>query len=291
MSTAKKRTIKYVSLVASLILVVSYFSLLSPTSAYFYKSETQNAKLTFAMFDVEQTLFENEEKLKFDGATKLCDTEELLFDRVAIEKKITLKNNGDADARIVADITPNDEAVNNGLCYYVEFVEEKVSEPETDAPETVAEGEETTESSTEEVIETTTTSAIKKGDLKEYLESKLNISDSSTHDSVQSALDNHNATVEGSYVIIEPGESATVRIIFWSEYDPVMDNNGNEAGWQNAGGNIKNINYSCNIRIVAAQDRDEAVAEALKEETQPEVTTTEETSIEETTTEETTVQQ
>ena len=62
MSTAKKRTVKYVAFVASLIIVISYFSLLSPTSAYFYKTETKSTTITFEMFDVKQTLFENENR-------------------------------------------------------------------------------------------------------------------------------------------------------------------------------------------------------------------------------------
>ena len=176
MSTAKKRTIKYVSLVASLILVVSYFSLLSPTSAYFYKTKTSETKINFATFDVEQTIFENEDVLKFKGATKLCDTEELLFDDVAIVKEITLKNEGKADARILVDVAPTDEAVKNGF-RYVAFIEKVGGE---NTPETVAEGEEGTEG------ETTTSSAkVEKGSIKTELETLFKIKADSTHEGIE----------------------------------------------------------------------------------------------------------
>lgn len=265
MSTAKKRTIKYVSLVASLILVVSYFSLLSPTSAYFYKTKETDTTLQFAMFDVEQNLFENKDKLKFDGATKLCDFDEKLFDRVAIEKTITLENVGEADARIIVDIAPTEKAKENGLRYYAEFI--TVEEPETDTPETVADGEEITETTTEEVTETTTASGIVKGALKSELESKFGIDASSSHESVEAKLNTHNAQFADSYVTIAAGEKATVRIIFWSEYDPAQNAAGGESIWQNAG-EIANIEYPCNIRIIAVQDNDEAVRDALTEATE-----------------------
>ena len=41
---------------------------------------------------------------------------------------------------------------------------------------------------------------------------------------------------------------------------------GGEANWQNAG-EIKNITFPCNIRIMAVQDDDEAVEDALTEKT------------------------
>lgn len=277
MSTAKKRTIKYVSLIASLILVFSYFSLLSPTSAYFYKKQSSNTTLEFAMFDVdaEQTLFENDNELKFKGATKLCDTDELLFDEVAIVKEVTLINNGEADARILVNITPDEESVTNGL-RYVAFAE-KVE----NAPETAEEGE-------------VTSTTVEKGALKQELETLFGITADSEQSAIESAIDDHNESLRNTNgnnnkTIIAPGERAKVRIVFWVEYDKVQTAAGGEANWQNAG-EIKNITFPCNIRIMAVQDDDEAVEDALTEKTTVEETTTEATSAEETTVEVTTEQ-
>ena len=264
MSTAKKRTIKYTVFVAALILIVAYFSLLSPTSAYFYKTQSSNTTLEFAMFDVdaEQTLFENDDIIKFKGATKLCDTGELLFDEVAIVKEVTLINKGEADARILVNITPDDESVTNGL-RYVAFVE-KVE----NAPETAEEGEETT------------STTVIKGALKQELETLFGITENSEQSDIESAIDAHNEALRNTNgndnkTIIAPGERAKVRIIFWVEYDAAQNAAGGEANWQNAG-EIKNITYPCNIRIMAVQDNDEAVEDAL---TEKETTTQETTEV------------
>ena len=278
MSTAKKRTIKYVSLIASLILVFSYFSLLSPTSAYFYKKQSSTTTLEFAMFDVdaEQTLFENDDIIKFKGATKLCDTEELLFDEVAIVKEVTLINKGEAPARILVNITPDEESVTNGL-RYVAFAE-KVE----NAPETAEEGE-------------VTSTTVTKGALKQELETLFGITAESESSAIESAINAHNESLRNTNgnnnkTIIAPGERAKVRIVFWVEYDKVQTAAGGESVWQNAG-EIKNITFPCNIRIMAVQDDDEAVEDALTEKTTVEETTTEATSAEETTVEVTTEQQ
>lgn len=262
MSTAKKRTIKYSAFAAALILIVAYFSLLSPTSAYFYKTQSSNTTLEFAMFDVDadQTLFENEDIIKFKGATKLCDTEELLFDEVAIVKEVTLTNKGEASARILVDITPDEESVTNGL-RYVAFVE-KIG------TETVEDGEETTTSNT-----------VTKGALKQELETFFGITAGSSQSDIESEINAHNESLRNSNgndnkVVIAPGERAKVRIIFWVEYDAVQEAAGGEAIWQNAG-EIKNIEYPCNMRIIAVQDNDEAVENALTEKVTEEETTVE----------------
>jgi len=259
MSTAKKRTIKYVSLIASLILVFSYFSLLSPTSAYFYKKQSSETSITFATFDVEQTLFENEDVLKFKGATKLCDTEELLFDEVAIVKEVTLINKGEAPARILTHITPTDEAVENGF-RYIAFIEKN----DENTPETVAEGEE----------ETTTSAKVEKGSIKKELESLFEITDESTHDDIETKLNEYNEDFKkNDDTILASGESATVRIIFWVEYDEVQDPAGDKSKWENAG-EIVNIKYPCKIEIIASQDNDKAVS-SIFETTTAETTTVE----------------
>lgn len=245
MSTAKKRTIKYTAFVTLLVLTVSYFSLLSPTSAYFYKTEKKETTIEFALFDVdaEQTVFDNDSVLKFKGATKLCDTEELLFDEVAIVKEVTLVNSGEADARILAHITPDDDSVSKGL-RYIAFVEKL-----EDTPETVAEGEE----------EPTTSVKVEKGAIKTELEALLGVTETSTHEEVESALNTYNSNFrKNDDTVIAPGERAKVRIIFWSEYDPAMTSVDGKAIWQNAG-KLVNIEYLCKVEIIATQDSDEAV--------------------------------
>ncbi len=274
MSTAKKRTIKYVAFVSVLILIVSYFSLLSPTSAYFYKTETKGTTIIFATFDVdeEQTVFDNNSVMKFKGATKLCDTEELLFDEVAIEKEVILENKGEAPARILVHITPDEESVAKGL-RYVAFIEKIENEPET-----AADGEEGTEGSDG----ATTSEEVKKGSIKTELEELFEITAESTHEEIEGRLNTYNEEFKSKYVTLAPpdketlapGEKAKVRIIFWAEYDSVLsylDNVKGEEGygeknWQNAG-NLENIEYLCHVEIIASQDENAAVDTLFKEET------------------------
>ena len=245
MSTAKKRTIKYTAFITLLVLTVTYFSLLSPTSAYFYKTEKKETTIKFATFGVEeeQPLFENDSVLKFKGATKLADFDELLFDDVAIVKEVTLINVGDAKARILTHITPDAAAVTNGLRYMA------FGESVENAPETAEEGEETT----------TTPVKVEKGSLKSELETLLGITSESTPAEVETALNNYNNSAkQNDDVIIAPGEKAKVKIVFWSEYDPAMAAAGGESIWQNAG-SLAEVQYNCKIEIIAAQDNNEAV--------------------------------
>ena len=263
MSTAKKRTIKYSAFVATLILIVAYFSLLSPTSAYFYKTETSETTIQFATFDVEQTLFENKDVLKFKGATKLCDTNELLFDEVAIVKEITLVNKGQSPARILVDVTPLEDSFENGL-RYVAFIE-KVDGTET-------------------VEDEATSGAVTKGPIKQKLETLFGINEDSNLTDVDNLINTHNESLRNTNgnddkILLASGESAKVRIVFWVEYDAAQNAAGGKAKWQNAG-EIVNIEYPCNVRIIAVQDNDEAVEDALTEATtveETEATTVEET--------------
>lgn len=267
MSTAKKRTIKYTAFITLLILTVTYFSLLSPTSAYFYKTETKETSIEFALFGVEedQPLFENEDVLKFKGATKLADFNELLFDDVVEIKEVTLTNVGEANARILTHITPTDESVTKGL-RYIAFVEKVENEPET-----VAEGE---------TEETTTSAKAEKGSLKAELETLLGITESSTPEEVDTALNNYNEAFKANDdTVIAPGEKAKVTIVFWSEYDPAQTAAGGEELWQNAG-SLAEIEYSCKVEIIASQDEDAAVESIFGTSTEADETTAAETTTE-----------
>ncbi len=257
MSTAKNRTVKYTAFVTVLIVTLSYFSLLSPTSAYFYKTnDDKQTTIEFAKFDVkeEQVIFSSETPIVLKGATKLADFDELLFDDVADEKEVILENKGDTPARILAHITPTDESVANGL-KYIAFIEEI-----TDSTSSLSDGEEDTYT------------PVEKGSIKKELESKFNITavpesltgtekkeyESSVAASVATQLDTDNEAFKNEFVTIAPGQKAKVRVIFWAEYDTVQSENGGESVWQEAG-SVKDVIYECHIEIIASQDTDDAV--------------------------------
>lgn len=262
MSTSKKKTIKFTALMTVLILTVAYFSLLTPTSAYFYQEfNFENDGITFSLLEVNdgERIFDEEVTLKFKGATKFADYGEKLFDEVAEVREFTVTNTG-VDARILPRITLHNDSEKYGLKYMI-----VTSDPYVAGPEAVSE-----ESSDSESVESET---ITKGELKKEIESRLNLFTEKTtqegettevpsigYSDAVSALNSNN---EIKSVKLTSGESVDVKIIFWAEYTDIVNEKG-ESAWQNAG-IVETIPYQCTIEIIASQDNNEAVTEALKE--------------------------
>lgn len=266
MSATKKKTIKFTALMTVFILTVAYFSLLTPTSAYFYKEfNEQDATIKFSLLDfnvtdntVENGIFEGEYELKFKGATKFADYGEKLFDEVAITKEFTVTNTG-VDAKILPRVTLHDDSAANGLKYMVIFED---SEAEAVSEET---------SDNVEVEKETVT----KGKLKEEIESRLELfpetttqeGETSTEPTIgySAAVSKLDAFNEIKSVELKSGESVNVKIIFWAEYTDIVNVKG-ESTWQDAG-SIENISYQCTIEMIASQlsEEDAAVTTALAE--------------------------
>ncbi len=243
MSTKKKSTIKFTALLMVFVLSVAYFSLLAPTSAYFYKAETDDVNVQFAVFAVEQsqTIFEENATVNFSAATKFWDTEELLFDDVAIIKNVTLTNKGETAARIFVHITPDDDAVANGFKYMVTKIEKVTT---------------TTEGEAEAVSDETTTEVqnkVEKLPMKEYIETTLSLTDTMSEQDANAKLDEYNTNKRNEYVTLAPGESAEVEFVLWAEY-------GNIENTLKDTDNVTNIPYNCHIEIIALQDEDKAMS-------------------------------
>ncbi len=245
MSIKKKQTVKFTALALIFILSVTYFSLLSPTSAYFYKSEDRVVEVEFASFDVSQTVFAEEDELFFKAATKFHDFDELLFDDVAETKTITVTNTGEADARIYARVTPDAESIENGFMYMIEMgtINTAPEETETDAASLAEDG--TTE-------ETTASSKVEKGILKSEIEGKLNLTSTMSEEEAIASLNSYNNESEAEYVLLSTGESVDVTIVCWSQYTNIEENLKNTD-------TISKIPYNCAIEIIATQDNDAAV--------------------------------
>ncbi len=283
MSTTKKKTIKFTALMTVLILTVTYFSLLTPTSAYFYRQIDSGGIIKFSLFDVDITkgneIFEKTEELKFKGATKFADYDEKLFDEVAVVKTYTVTNTGEVPATVATRVTPLKDSAKNGLKYMI-----IVSEPyyASSKPEPMSEeaGDTTEENSS--TAETTT--ELPKGELKSEIESLLNLFKDSTtvkYSDAVSVLESYTDTSNHTRVLetgttsstdagetkLPEGQSIDVKIIFWAEYDEVMnavstEDTSGEQIWQDAM-NIASVDYSCRIEMIASQVKDEAVSDAL----------------------------
>ncbi|MBQ2828147.1 MAG: hypothetical protein IJF20_02780 [Clostridia bacterium] len=270
MSTSKKKTIKFTALMTVLILTVAYFSLLTPTSAYFYQEfNFENDGITFSLLDFDVTedneIFKEDCNLKFKGATKFADFDEKLFDEVVITKNFTITNvkNG-VPAKVFPRIHLYEGAGDKGLKYMVSVSKTPFDSP---TPTEVASEEGGVEETTTEKTE------IPKGPIKSEIENKLGLfpgeATSVDYSIADSTLAAYNAP-ENHIVELAPGESVYVKIYFWVEYDKVMSAAGETTGkWQDAE-SVVSVPYKCSIEFIASQlseeYSDEAVTEALNAE-------------------------
>ena len=254
MSTAKKKTIKFTALMTVLILTVTYFSLLTPTSAYFYKEVSDSGHIKFALFQInngEEDILSHIEDIKFKGATKFADFDEKLFDEVAEIRTYTVTNTGNVPARVMTRITPLDGSGEKGLKYMIVASD----------PYTASEPDEAAEENTDTAEETT----LPKGEIKQEIESRLELfteAETIEYSTAIEALNKYNS-VENNMKTLNTGESVDVKIYFWAEYDEAMSAAGGEAVWQDAE-SVTAVNYSCKIEMIASQDNDEAVTDALE---------------------------
>ena len=80
---SKFRKITAVVMALTLVLCVSYFSLMSTTSAWFYNSGVIDSGDSFVFGDLSvNTSFRSKTNIVFDGATKFADEGEIFFDDV-----------------------------------------------------------------------------------------------------------------------------------------------------------------------------------------------------------------
>ncbi len=109
---SKLKKISAVVMALALVLCVGYFSEMSTTSAWFYDSQVIDSGDSFVFGDLSvDTSFSSKSIITFDGATKLADPEEKLFDEVVNVEEILVYNSGTLPARIYADavVTGNAE--------------------------------------------------------------------------------------------------------------------------------------------------------------------------------------
>ncbi|MBP9989306.1 MAG: hypothetical protein KBT46_07385 [Ruminococcus sp.] len=102
---SKKKRILSSIMVIALSLCVGYYSFMPSTSAWFYESGVIDSKDSFVFGDLSVNMnFQSKANVEFDGATKLADETETLFDTVVNVNKITVTNKGTIPARIYADV-------------------------------------------------------------------------------------------------------------------------------------------------------------------------------------------
>lgn len=102
------RSIMSIVMAFVLVFCASYFHKMPKTSAWFYDSGVIDSGDSFIFGDLSvDTLFTSKSEITFDGATKLADPEEILFDEVINVNEILVNNSGTIPARIYAEVKNN----------------------------------------------------------------------------------------------------------------------------------------------------------------------------------------
>ena len=104
------KTKKFLSCAASLMLVLclGYFSVMSPTSAWFYDSGVIDSGDSFVFGSLSvNSRFVTEKNVNFDAATDFTDADEIFFDDMIHTDTITVSNVGNIPARVYVDVINN----------------------------------------------------------------------------------------------------------------------------------------------------------------------------------------
>ena len=115
---SKMKKISASAMAFILVLCVGYFSMMSPTSAWFYNSGVIDSGESFIFGDLSvDTKFFSKREVVFDGATRFNDPDEVLFDEVVNVEEILVANNGTIPARIYANVL--NKGSSGGLRWFV----------------------------------------------------------------------------------------------------------------------------------------------------------------------------
>lgn len=116
MSKMKKISASVMAFV--LALCVGYFSMMSPTSAWFYNSGVIDSGDSFIFGDLSvDTKFVTKNSIVFDGATRFYDPGEVLFDEVINVSEVLVANTGTIPAKINTNVVNKGSA--KGLRWFV----------------------------------------------------------------------------------------------------------------------------------------------------------------------------
>ena len=229
---SKQKNIKFIALVTIFCLVTAYFSVLSPTTAYFVDTYSKNTSISFYLLSSEQTVSSSATSFNLKGATKFEDFNELLFDDVVYGQFITVHNIGEIPAKVYIEVTVPNLSAQNGLKYIV--IPTSVSSiPPTFSP--------------------SGTNALK-GDIKETIENRLYVFrngfvDGVTLNNALTILNDYNAQVKtfSTAPLLQVGEYVGFQIYYWAQY-------GNLEGTINDTTSISTISYSAQVTVKALQN-------------------------------------
>ena len=164
-----------------LVLCVGYFSMMSPTSAWFYNSGVIDSGESFIFGDLSvDTKFVAKNNIVFDGATRFDDPDEILFDEVVNVDEILVANRGTVPARIYANVV--NKGSSEGLRWFV-YTDEMLVD----------------------------------GSIKKTIESVLPELTDKELDNYNVGADGKS----GKYIELDPNEITEIKIATWIDYDSV----------------------------------------------------------------------
>ena len=178
---SKVKKISAIVMVLVLIMCAGYFSMMLPTTAWFYQAQSvsgANNKFVFADFDIDGD-YSLQNTLVFDGATAYRDKDETLFDSVVKVIDVEVENDGGLPARIYATVKNESNAKGLRYFYYTDDM--------------LVDGS----------IKSTIYSVLK-NDVNDKALNAYNVGEDGN---------------SGHYVMINPGEKKTVKVALWVEYD------------------------------------------------------------------------
>lgn len=214
---------------ALFVLSISYFALLSPTTAWYYQDASQAYDFSFADFDVQQEANISDLNVMLRAATRFADVNEVLFGEVTRVVKINVTNNSGERAGVHTIVTQNNATP--GLRW---FVYDTAPENEILEYPDAAAVPGTAKSAYKTAIETMLTEAG-----VEPLTYTGEAAYEAANVSALQALDAHNQ--EG--IVFEPGETKIVYVVLWAEYGEVVSALQSDT--------VQTLEYDLDVRCVA----------------------------------------
>ena len=234
---SKSKNIKFIALVTIFCIVTAYFSVLSPTTAYFVDKQNKDVNVSFSLLSTQDTISDTPVDFNLKGATKFEDFGELLFDDVVYGQFVSVSNVGEIPAKVYLEVSIPTESADNGLKYIVIPTEVGTSVPSFTVP---------------------TGADTFKGDIKELVETRLHSFRNDFVDGVSLStaleiLNAYNSRVKSfsTAPLLDVGESVGFQVYFWAEY-------GNLEGTINDTSTISSFDFSARVIIKARQNLAEA---------------------------------
>ncbi|MDD6275240.1 MAG: hypothetical protein PUB20_00195 [Clostridia bacterium] len=179
------KTKKILACIASLTLVlcVGYFSVMSPTSAWFYDSGVIDSGDSFVFGSLSvNSRFVSDKSVSFEAATDFTDENEIFFDDMVHTDTVNVSNAGNIPARVYIDVKNVGES--KGLRWFAY-----------------------------------TDSVLVDSSVKKTLKNVLDSLDDNGLSSYNIGADSNS----GWYVLLQPGQSEQIKIATWIQYDDVKN--------------------------------------------------------------------